>query len=247
MVEALVQEGCGESTCNTCLRITCAACGRSKKPTQYRRKDVWNYLKQRTNTRCRACRRRGYRRGCRCTKCGVYQRLSAFRWTTRRGREDICRSCQLVPYAVCAATLSSGNVADSNTRSYFNSAGAKHMTCLVRKGYRCTKCGGYQCLSAFRWTKKRGREDICRSCELVPCAACAAMLSSMSFAASDIRTYFNSAGAKHMQIPRRSTVQHLTSTRSQYRAFSIKMTEACTPSPVFAAYAMRHSEPLVAW
>ena len=87
MVEALVQEGCGASTCNTCLRITCAACGRSKKPTQYRRKHVWNYLKQRTNTRCRACRRRGYRRGCRCTKCGVYQRSSAFRWTTRRGRE----------------------------------------------------------------------------------------------------------------------------------------------------------------
>ena len=157
------------STCNPCARITCTGCGRSKKPRQYRRQDIGNYMKQRGNTRCRACRRREYFRRCRCTECGVYQHVSAFRWTKRRGREDICRSCEMVPCAACPAMLSSGNCEDSHVCSYFNSVGAKHMTCLVCKVCRCTKCG-----------------------------ACTAMLSNGSFADSDIYSYLNSAGAKHI-------------------------------------------------
>ena len=61
----------------------------------------------------------------------------------------------------------------------------------------CKKCGVYQALSAFRCTKSRERVDICGSCELVPCAACAAMLPRGNFAAWDIRRYFN-FDAKHI-------------------------------------------------
>ena len=111
-----------------------------------------------------------YLRGCRCAKCGVYQRLSAIRRTKRRGREDICRSCEL----------------NETHRGEY------------RHECRCTKCGVYQRLSAFRWTKRREREDICRSCELVPCEACAAMLPSGNFAQWDMYRYFSSAGAEHI-------------------------------------------------
>ena len=66
------------------------------------------------------------------------------------------------------------------------------------KARTCTKCGTYQGLSAFRLTKQKTRVDICGDCELVPCAACTAMLSRKCFAAGDSRRYFNIAGAKHI-------------------------------------------------
>ena len=135
-------------------------------------------------------------RKCRCTKCGVYHALLAFRRTRERGRLDICRSCELVPCEACAATLSRGNSTISDIRSYFNSAGAKHITCLVCKGYRCTKCEAvYQRLSAFRWTKGR-HVDVCRKCELVPCATCGGMLPRGNFTEGDIYNYF--ANATHI-------------------------------------------------
>ena len=67
-----------------------------------------------------------------------------------------------------------------------------------RKARTCTKCGTYQGISSFRLGKQTGRVDICGDCELVPCAACTAMLSRKHFAVGDIRRYFNIAGAKHI-------------------------------------------------
>ena len=61
--------------------------------------------------------------------------------------------------------------------------GSKHKS-------RCTECGVYKALSAFRWSN-RGRVDICGSCEPVPCAACAGMMSRENFTKRDIRGYFN--------------------------------------------------------
>ena len=140
----------GASTCRTCLRITCAACGKSQRGTQYISHDVWRSLNTRANVRCQTCRREGktmkgakhkthkggYCRERRCTKCGVYRAVSAFRWTKKRGRVDICISCELVPCETCAAMLSRGNFAGRDIRGYFNSAGAKHITCLVCKEQR---------------------------------------------------------------------------------------------------------------
>ena len=135
---------CGASTCSTCLKIACAACGKNKKQTQYRTQDVYNFLNKKINARCRTCRRRGtklggskykthkgeHRRECRCTKCGVYQAMSAFR-RTKRGRVNICRTCELVPCAACADMLPRGSFTNSDIYRYF--AGAKHITCLVCK------------------------------------------------------------------------------------------------------------------
>ena len=136
----------GASTCGTCLKIACAACGKNKKQTQYRTQDVYNFLNKKINALCRTCRRKGTKLGgskhkthkgehcreCRCTKCGVYQASSAFR-RTKRGRVDICRTCELVPCAACAAMLPRGNFTDSDIYRYFYFAGAKHITCLVCK------------------------------------------------------------------------------------------------------------------
>ena len=49
----------GASTCNTCLKITCAACGRNRKQRWYRTQDVYNFLKRKINALCRTCRKKG--------------------------------------------------------------------------------------------------------------------------------------------------------------------------------------------
>ena len=124
--------------------------------------------------------------------------------------------------------------------------GAKHKT---HKGEhcrecRCTKCGVYQALSAFRWTNG-GRVDICGSCELVPCAACAAMLPRENFSESDIYRYFYFAGAKHItclfckaqQDARQRGLQNLMET-SKRAACTCKHPHAHTRScPLHARYA----------
>ena len=136
----------GTSTCNTCLRIACAGCGNKKKQTQYRTQDVYNFLNKKINALCRTCRLKGTKLGrrrhrthkgehCRerrCTQCGVYRASSHFR-RTKGGRVDICRTCELVPCAACAAMLPRRNFTDADIYRYFYFAGTKHITCLVCK------------------------------------------------------------------------------------------------------------------
>ena len=138
------------STCTTCLKITCAACGERKKSTQYRSREVYFFLNAGQNARCQTCRQEGRkirvskhetdqrqkRRQSRCTKCGVYQDLSTFRRTKKGGRVDICRSCDLVKCEACAAMLERGDFAQSEISRYFGSTQTKHITCLVCKGRR---------------------------------------------------------------------------------------------------------------
>ena len=142
----------GASTCSTCLKIACAACGKNKKQTQYKTQDVYNFLNKKINALCRTCRRKGTKLGgakhkthkgehcreCRCMKCGVYQALSAFRWTNG-GRVDICGSCELVPCAACAAMLPRENFSESDIYRYFYFAGAKYITCLFCKEQQDTR------------------------------------------------------------------------------------------------------------
>ena len=237
----------------TCWEIVCAACGKSQKQTQYRSHDVHEFLNERRNIRCQICRRTGRKIGgskhkCRCTECGVYQALSAFRWS-KRGRVDICGSCEPVPCAACAAMMSRENFTKRDIRGYFN-FDAKHITCLVckeqqqhagrqqrpqeckekskRKVRTCTKCGVHQAISALRLTKKNGHVDICGNCELVSCAACAAMLSRASFAAWDIRRYFSFAGARHITcLVCKEQQQHARQRRLQERMKKSKR-KVCT-------------------
>ena len=132
----------GASTCSTCLRIPCSACGKKKRQLEYRTGDVYNFLTKKINARCQRCRQRGRRLGgskhkqhkgehcreCRCTRCGVYQGSSAFR-RTKEGRVDVCRTCELVPCATCGAMLPRGNFTNGDIYKYF--AGTKHVTCLL--------------------------------------------------------------------------------------------------------------------
>ena len=101
---------------------------------------------QKINALCRTCRLKGTKLGrrrhrthkgehCRerrCTQCGVYRASSHFR-RTKRGRVDICRTCELVPCAACAAMLPRRNFTDADIYRYFYFAGTKHITCLVCK------------------------------------------------------------------------------------------------------------------
>ena len=136
----------GANTCNTCLQIACAACGKEKKQMAYSSQDVYNFLNRKINAVCQTCRRKGTKlrvsthkthrgehcRECRCTKCGVCQASSTFR-RTKRGRVDICRTCELVPCTACAAMLPRGNFTNSDIYRCFYFAGAKHITCQVCK------------------------------------------------------------------------------------------------------------------
>ena len=138
------------STCTTCLKITCAVCGERKKSTQYRSKEVYGFLNARQNACCQTCRQKGRkiwgskhktyqrqnRRQSRCTKCGVYQDLSSFRRTKKRGRVDICGGCELVKCEACAAMLARGDFARSDIYRYFGSTHTRHITCLACKEQR---------------------------------------------------------------------------------------------------------------
>ena len=62
-----------------------------------RRLRVW-YTKNKESSRLnrnQKKQRRKDRYKCRCSECGVYQALSAFRWTIEE-RVDVCRTCELV-------------------------------------------------------------------------------------------------------------------------------------------------------
>ena len=69
-------------------------------------------------------------RKCHCSKCGVYQVPSAFRRTAQR-RVDICRTCELIPCAECAAVLPRHSFTKNDIYGHFGSA--KQVTCLVCK------------------------------------------------------------------------------------------------------------------
>ena len=141
---------CGASTCKTCFKIVCAVCGKSHNETEYETTDVYHFLKRRTNIRCMTCRQKGmkmagakhkthkgeHRRKCRCTKCGLYQAVTAFRRTRERQRTDVCGNCELVPCASCAAMLSRRDFKMWDVRKYFEAGGAKRMTCSACKKRR---------------------------------------------------------------------------------------------------------------
>ena len=194
---------CGASTCSTCLKITCGACGKSQRQTQYRTSDVYIFLNRRSNIRCRTCRRKGTTMGgskhkihkgghCRrsfCTRCGVYQAVSAFRRMKGKGRMDICKSCELVPCAACAAMLSRGNFAECDIRKYFSFTGVKHITCLVCKKQR--RHARQQRLQEHK--KKSKRKDYTRKHSQAPTRTCLPE----DFAKWDIRRYFSVASTKN--------------------------------------------------
>ena len=196
---------CGASTCNTCLHITCAACGKSQKQTQYNSADVYRFLNRRKNVRCQTCRREGMtirgskhkvhtgeqcRRRC-CTKCGVYQAVSAYRRTRERRRTDVCENCELVPCASCAAMLSRRDFTRWDIKEYFRTDGARRMTCSACKKRR--KHARQQRLR-IRTEKKKSKRQVytckhpeahTRTCVLEP------------FPKWDIRRYFGVAGMKN--------------------------------------------------
>ena len=55
---------------------------------------------------------------------------------------------------------------------------------------RCRQCGISRDLLDFRRSAGK-RIDVCRECELMPCAACAAMLPQHRFTPKDVNNHFN--------------------------------------------------------
>ena len=124
-----------------------------------------------------------------CTRCGVYQAVSAFRRRKGKGRMDICKSCELVPCAACAAMLSRGNFAECGIRKYFSFTGVKHITCLVCKKQR--RHARQQRLQEHK--KKSKRKDYTRKHSQAHTRTCLPE----DFAKWDIRRYFNFADTKN--------------------------------------------------
>ena len=195
----------GASKCKTCLKIACTACGKSQKQTHYNSADVCRFLNRRKNVRCQTCRREGMtirgskhkvhtgeqcRRRC-CTKCGVYQAVSAYRRTRERRRTDVCENCELVPCASCAAMLSRRDFTRWDIKEYFRTDGARRMTCSACK--KRQKHVRPQRLKKRTKKKKVEREVYTcknpethtRTCVLEP------------FPKWDIRRYFGVAGMKN--------------------------------------------------
>ena len=54
----------------------------------------------------------------------------------------------------------------------------------------CCECGISQALVAFRRCQGK-RMDVCRTCERMPCAACAAMLPQHSFTSGDVHNHYS--------------------------------------------------------
>ena len=60
-----------------------------------------------------------------------------------------------------------------------------HREKFIAEQQACRQCGVYQNQKAFRRVEG-GRTDVCRTCEPMPCAACAAMLPQHSFTPQDV-------------------------------------------------------------
>ena len=77
--------------------------------------------------------------------------------------------------------------------------------------HTCRLCGISQTVLAFRRVKGR-RIDMCRTCELIPCRACAAMLPQHSFAPKEVNNHFSKA-------------QHVVCLQCKERGCSARVTE----------------------
>ena len=192
-----------------------------------------------------------------CTGCARWRQTTQF----RRGA-IACRTCQKIPCAACGKDATETQYRTQDVYNFLNKQinalcrkcrrKGKKIRVVKHKTYkgahcrkrRCTQCGVNQASSAFRRTKRK-RVDICRTCELVPCASCVAMLPRGNFTDSDIYRYFSSVGAKHItclvckeqQHARQQRLQNLME-KSERAACRCKHPQAHTRKcPLHARYA----------
>ena len=146
-----------------------------------------------------------------CAGCAKWRRTTQF----RRGAST-CNNCLQIACAACGNAKKQTQYRSQDVYNFLNrKINARCRTCRQKgskrrvsthkthtgehcRQRRCTKCGVYQVSSTYRRTKRGQRVDICRTCEVVPCAACGAMLTRENFTDPDIYRFFHSDGAKHI-------------------------------------------------
>ena len=170
----------GAEYCKVCQSITCAGCGKEKVQAQYILADVYRFFTHHQNVLCQACREAGTKlkeaahktykgafsggKRCQqhCRECGVTQDLVAFRRSEGR-RTDICRKCEVLPCAACAAILPQHSFAPGEVTNCFSHA--HKVVCLECKKLGCSV----------------------RRPELYPCAGpCNKLLGSTAYAPADL-------------------------------------------------------------
>ena len=181
----------------TAQSVTCAACGERKKMTEFRRG---------ANT-CTTCLQIA------CAACGKEKKQMAY------SSQDVYNFLNRKINAVCQTCRRKGTKLRVSTHKTH-----KGEHCRQRQ---CTKCGVCQASSTFRRTKRGQRVDICRTCEVVPCAACGAMLTRENFTDPDIYRHFNSFGAKHITCLVCKKEQHMRQQRLQ-NLMKKSRRQACT-------------------
>ena len=195
----------GADSCKMCQLIICSACGENKKPDEYIRSHVYTFYSKGQNIQCEACHKAGmitratknktysesFIRTSRCKICGKNKQLRDFRRINWE-RTDMCRNCETLPCAGCAATLPQKDFSYRDANNFFSRGG--RVVCLTCKKrgrstrfptqYMCTgPCKKHLPISAYpRFAHSLKRElphMMCKTCttnrkicQLIKCSTC---------------------------------------------------------------------------
>ena len=196
------RRGCEKTPDMQCVDpngMLCAHC-HLRRPIHYYDKSAQRNRKVQKKQCCNACRGTLL-----CADCAEWKPKTEF-----RDGADSCKTCQTIPCAACGDNKLQTQYEQWDIRNFFHhkidvlcqkcrGKGVKkkdsqrtHKREHQRRDRQCCKCKEYHNLSAFR-RQKGGRVDVCRSCELVQCGACAAMLPQSNFKRQDLHLHFQSA------------------------------------------------------
>ena len=148
---------------------------------------------------CNACKGSVF-----CGACSTWKTKAAF-----RSGADSCKTCQRITCAGCGEEKQRTEYTAMDVHNYFSHNqnvvchSCRHAGLTPQEGSHkchkkaatlrtCSTCGVPQELRAFRRSKEQ-RIDVCRTCELIPCEACALRLPQQNFDLKDIDNHFSLA------------------------------------------------------
>ena len=177
--------------------LVCHRCQLRRPKLYYDPSQVKNRNKLRVQL-CNACKGSSF-----CTSCNTWKQDSDF-----RSGSECCKLCQLVQCAGCGTHKPPSAYSEQDRCNFFHAAvnvlcqachdDGKHITTAEHKVYRgvhshitntCSACGVTQPVKAFRRTKGN-RIQICRTCEVMPCAACGVSLPQAHFTSTEVSNHF---------------------------------------------------------
>ena len=197
--------------CRACERIRFVQCGQEKAQAEFDAEARYNFFTRKQNVCCIACRDEGLdARGGTfrtqgteqvCTVCGETQKLDAFR-TSHERRLAVCKTCERILCNQCGMEKAQAEFGAKDRLNFFT--GGQYVCCSACRasgrdargstfcaagtGRACTRCGLEKTLAAFR--KRDGKPlEVCRTCELLPCAACKADRPQTSFEPKSVENH----------------------------------------------------------